>query len=207
MEKDKLKENEIEVEDRMSVSNFLTDVFCPCNRHELLPSDRILLVWNKDKYDENGKFVRKAGVGMPGGHVEPSEHYLDAVYRETEEETMQEPKKQERAPGIRDKVVIINDSRLFREKERADKESEPEKSEDGTLIFKSHWHLTVVSRLLIPVDEIAISIGKPGISKAEWRRFDRLPSGLYISHKDRIMDFYNGLSDPELFDYVFRQKS
>lgn len=191
----------MKIEDRMSVSNFLTDVFHPRNRHELLPSDRILLVWNKDKR-ENGELVRVGGVSMPRGSVEPGEHYIDAVYRETEEETMRS-KRQGEALSICDKISVINDRRVFHYVKSRDKESEPEKDEDRNLIFKNHWHLTVVSRLLIPVDEIAISIGKPGIKKAEWHRFDRLPSGLYGSHKKRITDFYNRLFDRELFDYVF----
>lgn len=207
MKSNKMEENEMETEDRMSVSNFLTDVFCSRNRHELLPSDRILLVWNEDKYDENEKLVRRAGVGMPGGHVESGEYYINAGYRETEEETMQEKDKREGMLGVRDKIVIINDSRLFRWEMGIDKKSKPEMGKEGKSIFKIHWHLTVFSRLLIPVDEIVVSIGKTEINKAEWRRFDRLPSGLYRSHKKRITDFYNKLSDKELFDHVFNQKS
>lgn len=192
-----------EKEDRMSVSVFLTDVFCPRNRHGLVLSDRILLVWNIKTLDKN------AGVGLPGGHVDPGEHYIDAAYRETKEEAMSERKRENVTTSIRDKIVVINHRRLFKAKEGEDKKSKPIKGEDGKSIYKSHWHLMVCSRLLMPANEIALSIGsekEDDVKKAEWRRFDQLPSGLYISHKRRIMDFYNRLTDKELFDHVFKQK-
>ncbi|MDA2921816.1 NUDIX domain-containing protein [Patescibacteria group bacterium AH-259-L07] len=206
MERDQIVVDE--AEDRMSVSVFLTDVFRPRNRHELLLSDRILLVWNKAKYDEEGEFVRKAGVGMPGGHVEPGEHYIDAAYRETEEEAIREEEEGEKtAIGIREKIVIINDRRLFERKRGYDRESEPEKGEDGKLIFKDHWHLRVGARLLIPPDEIVLEPESEDIEKAEFCYFERLPLGVYKSHKALIRDFYNRLRKKELFDDIFRQKS
>lgn len=198
MNNDKSAENG--EEDRMSGSVFLPDIFqLRDDRHELLSSDKILLVWNKAKYDKNGELVRRAGVGMPGGHVDPGEHYLDAIPRELTEETGINLESQQ--------AVILNHRKLFLEEEGEDKEKEREYDEKGYLKIKIHWHLTVVGRLLVPVDKIVISIGKPGIKKAEWCRLDRLPSGplgLYTSHIKRIKFFQNRLKDRELFDYVFK---
>lgn len=177
--------------DRFSISVFLIDVFRPRNRSCILPSDRLLLVLNKDKFDENGEITKPTGWGMPGGQREDDEHYIDAAYRELAEET-----------GIK-KVTILNRREVFLFKQGVDRESEPEEK-NGKLVRKTHWHLTVGARLLVPDSEVAIATGKEDIAMADWYRFDQLPKNLYFKHGKRITELYARIEEEKLFNEIFK---
>ncbi|MDA2935813.1 NUDIX hydrolase [Patescibacteria group bacterium AH-259-L05] len=203
MESDNLVVDETE---RASVSVFLIDIFRPQKRSTILPTDRILLVSNerRGRDDREGRGPRPEGWGMPGGHGEPGEWYIRTGYRELGEETGVNPQYKKK---IYNQVEIVDDRRMFLAEPGVDTESGPEKDEKGNLVYKTHWHLTVGGRLLVPWDETVIAIGKEDIKTAAWHRFDGLPSGVYGTHGKRIEIFYNRLTDKELFDYVFNQKS